>query len=89
VLWVISSTTLRQSVTPPALLGRVSAVIMTATWGARPVGALIGAALGSVAGAPWCLALAVLAFAVQAAIILRSPVFQLRQMPRGPYQVST
>jgi hypothetical protein len=89
VLWVISSTTLRQAITPASLIGRVSAVIMTATWGARPIGALIGAGLGAVAGAPYCLALAVLAFAAQAAIILRSPVFQLREMPRGPYQVST
>jgi hypothetical protein len=81
VLWVISSTTLRQAVTPPHLIGRVSAVVMTATHGARPLGALIGAAVGSFAGAPWCLAVAVLAFIAQAVIILCSPAFRLRQMP--------
>ncbi len=83
VLWVISSTTLRQAVTPAGLIGRVSAVVMTATYGARPLGALIGAGVGAVAGAPWCLAVAVLAFAVQAAIILRSPAFKLHVMPRS------
>jgi predicted MFS family arabinose efflux permease len=87
VLWVISSTTLRQAVTPNALIGRVSAVVMTATYGARPIGALIGAAIGALAGAPWCLAAAVLAFAAQAVIILRSPAFALNRMPRGPRPV--
>jgi predicted MFS family arabinose efflux permease len=87
VLWVIASTTLRQAVTPAALIGRASAVIMTATYGARPLGALVGAGLGAAAGAPWCLALAVLAFALQAAIILRSPVFRLQRMPGAPLHV--
>src|SRR4029077_1723182 len=35
ILWVISTTTLRQSVTPPRLLGRVSAINILA-YGARP-----------------------------------------------------
>ncbi len=38
ILWVISTTTLRQSVTPPSLLGRVSAINIMA-YGARPLGA--------------------------------------------------
>jgi len=46
ILWTISQTTLRQTVTPGALLGRVSALVMTATAGVRPVGAAIGAAVG-------------------------------------------
>lgn len=81
VLWVISSTMLRQAVTPARLIGRASAVIMTATYGARPLGALIGAAVGGLAGAPWCLALAVVGFSVQAVIILTSPVFALHELP--------
>src|ERR1700761_6142578 len=36
ILWVISTTTLRQSVTPPRLLGRVSAINILA-YGARPL----------------------------------------------------
>ena len=36
ILWVISTTTLRQSVTPPSLLGRVSAINIL-SYGARPL----------------------------------------------------
>ena len=65
MLWTISTTTLRQAVTPGEMLGRVSAVIVTATYGSRPVGppsarwwarygaeaCILVAALGSGAGA--------------------------------------
>src|SRR5690606_15481013 len=37
ILWTISTTTLRQAVTPPDMISRVSAVVMTLTYGARPV----------------------------------------------------
>ncbi len=37
ILWVISTATLRQSVTPPSLLGRVSAINIL-SYGARPIG---------------------------------------------------
>ena len=37
ILWTISSTTLRQTVTPQALLGRVSAIFLTVNMGARPL----------------------------------------------------
>lgn len=55
ILWTISSTTLRQVVTPDAMLGRVSALITTATYGARPIGAAIGAIVGSSISLPACL----------------------------------
>jgi predicted MFS family arabinose efflux permease len=45
ILWVISTTTLRQSVTPPRLLGRVSAINIM-SYGARPLGAALGALVG-------------------------------------------
>jgi hypothetical protein len=41
ILWVISTTTLRQTVTPSHLLGRVSAINIAA-YGSRPLGAAIG-----------------------------------------------
>ena len=52
ILWTISQTTLRQTVTPDALLGRVSALFMTASAGSRPIGAAIGAAVGAASGSP-------------------------------------
>lgn len=72
IIWTISTTTLRQAVTPDALLGRVSSVILTATQGARPVGALLGAAIASTISLPACMLVAVAAFVLQAAIIVRS-----------------
>jgi MFS family permease len=81
VLWLISSTTLRQSVTPAHLLGRVSAVITTATWGCRPIGSAIGAVIGSTLGAETCIVVATVGFLIQAGIILASPVPRLARQP--------
>lgn len=81
ILWVIGSTTLRQAITPEAMLGRVSALIGTATYGARPLGALIGAMLAGAAGAKPCLFVAALAFATQALVILRSSAARLVALP--------
>jgi predicted MFS family arabinose efflux permease len=80
ILWVISTTTLRQSVTPPDLLGRASA-INTLAYGARPLGAALGALLGGLWGAETCLAAAAAGFLVQAALILLSPVCRLSRQP--------
>jgi len=81
MLWVISTTTLRQAVTPTGQLGRVSAVITTATYGARPLGAAIGAGVGGWMGAEACLFAAAVGFMIQAAIILASPVPRLVRQP--------
>lgn len=81
VLWTITTTTLRQRVTPSDMLGRVSATVLTATYGARP----IGAALGALAAAQWgvaaCLVLASAGFGLQLLVILRSPVPRLTALP--------
>jgi predicted MFS family arabinose efflux permease len=80
IVWVISTATLRQTVTPSALLGRVSAINITA-YGARPVGALIGAVVGGAYGAPTCLVVAAVGFLVQAVVIVASPVLGLARQP--------
>jgi predicted MFS family arabinose efflux permease len=80
ILWVISTTTLRQSVTPPRLLGRVSAINIM-SYGARPVGAFIGAVIGGLYGAEACLYLAVAIFGAQALVILVSPAVALARQP--------
>ncbi|AHC47759.1 MFS transporter [Achromobacter xylosoxidans] len=81
ILWTIATTTLRQAITPNALLGRVSAVILTATFGARPLGALIGAALASRLGLEACLWVSSAGFAAQFAVLAASPVPRLRSQP--------
>jgi predicted MFS family arabinose efflux permease len=80
ILWVISTTTLRQSVTPPSLLGRVSAINIM-SYGARPLGSALGAVVGGLYGAEACLYLAVAIFAGQALVILLSPAVSLARQP--------
>jgi predicted MFS family arabinose efflux permease len=80
ILWVISTTTLRQSVTPPSLLGRVSAINIMA-YGARPLGAALGALVGNSYGAEACFYLAVAGFGAQALVILVSPAVRLIRQP--------
>ena len=80
ILWVISTTTLRQSVTPPRLLGRVSAINIL-SYGARPLGSALGAIVGGLYGAEACLYLAVAIFGAQALVILLSPAVALSRQP--------
>jgi predicted MFS family arabinose efflux permease len=80
ILWVISTTTLRQSVTPPSLLGRVSAINIM-SYGARPVGAGLGALIGGLYHAEACLYLAMAIFGAQALVILMSPAVSLARQP--------
>jgi predicted MFS family arabinose efflux permease len=80
ILWVISTTTLRQSVTPPRLLGRVSAINIL-SYGARPLGSALGAIVGGLYGAEACLYLAVAIFGTQALVILVSPAVSLARQP--------
>jgi predicted MFS family arabinose efflux permease len=80
ILWVISTTTLRQSVTPPRLLGRVSAINIM-SYGARPLGSALGALVGGLYSAEACLYLAVAIFGAQALVILMSPAVGLARQP--------
>jgi predicted MFS family arabinose efflux permease len=82
ILWVVSTTTLRQTVTPPALLARVSAVNVM-SYGARPVGAAMAAWLAAHAGVGACLVVAVAGFALQLLCIVQSPAVRLVRQPRA------
>ncbi len=81
ILWVVGSTTLRQAITPERMMGRVSALNSTATYGARPLGALLGAAISARWGMDACLVAAAAAFVVQALIIFMSPAARLERIP--------
>jgi len=71
-MWLIAQNSVRQLVTPPALLGRVNAVIQTAIYGVRPLGALIGGAVTGAAGAEVGIMFVVLAFFASFAVSLFS-----------------
>jgi predicted MFS family arabinose efflux permease len=81
IVWTITSTTLRQTVTPRAMLGRVSAMFLTVNMGARPAGAALGGVVGAHWGESACLWLALLGFVLQAAVIVGSQVRTLRRLP--------
>jgi len=83
ILWVVGSTTLRQAITPAGMMGRVSAINSTATFGARPLGALLGAMISGHLGMDACLIAAACGFAVQAWIIVMSPAARLAEIPEG------
>ena len=81
IIWTITTTTLRQSVTPHGMLGRVGAVFLTVNAGARPVGAALGGVVGAAWGETACLWLAFAGFVLQATMILYSRVSGLRHLP--------
>lgn len=81
IIWTITSMTLRQTITPSAMLGRVSALFLTVSMGARPLGAALGGFVGSTWGEPACLLLSLAGFGVQAWIIFASKVSQLKKLP--------
>jgi predicted MFS family arabinose efflux permease len=81
IIWTITSITLRQTVTPGAMLGRVSAIFLAVNMGARPLGAALGGAAGARWGEGACLALAASGFVLQAVVIVASPVRRLRSLP--------
>lgn len=83
ILWFIVQTSLRQAVTPPALLGRVSATLTTAMYGMRPVGALAGGLMGEWVGLQAAIWLPVGLFAVSTLAILASAMPVLKAMPEG------
>ena len=81
IIWVITSTTLRQTVTPQRMLGRVGSINMVVSSGARPLGAALGGLIGSQWGEAAALLAVVVCFFVQLLIILASPVRNLQRLP--------
>ncbi|MBV8850523.1 MAG: MFS transporter [Methylobacteriaceae bacterium] len=81
IIWVVSTTTLRQMITPSALLGRVSAINI-ASYGARPIGAALGGLVGGLDGAEASLIVSAIAFALQVATIVFSPLPALARPPQ-------
>ncbi len=84
IIWTISSTTLRQTVTPRAMLGRVTAIFLTVNTGARPLGAALGGWVGAQWGEAACLLLALLGFVLQALLVAVSAVAGLQRLPEVP-----
>ena len=80
IIWTITSTTLRQSITPNSMMGRVTAILIVAGTGARPVGALLGGAVGEMGSDLACLLVVVAGFVIQAIVITFSKVRSLKSL---------
>ncbi|HWX49876.1 MAG TPA: MFS transporter [Roseomonas sp.] len=81
MLWQVVQTSLRQVVTPAALLGRVGATMQVAVFGVRPLGALAGGAVAAQQGFAAVLWLVALGFGLSLLVVLASPLGRLRTMP--------
>lgn len=80
-VWTVTQLSVRQGATPPALLGRVAASVRFASLGMRPLGALVGGAVGSAFGLPATLLLAVFGFAACALPVAASALGRLQDVP--------
>ena len=76
VVWIITSNTLRQVVTPADMIGRVSSMYMTTNWGARPLGAAMGAAIGVTYGEVMCLVASAALFFIQMILVFATKLTQ-------------
>jgi len=80
----VNTITLRQTVTPNRLLGRMNASYRLVLFGTGPIGAVLGGWLGSAVGLRPALVIAAIALLLPALWIFFSPVFRLKDMPDGP-----
>lgn len=81
MLWLVCQTSLRQAVTPPALLGRVNATIQLAIYGVRPLGALLGGIVAEQLGPASALALVIALFILSTVAALVSELARLTHLP--------
>lgn len=88
IVWTVSTTTLRQTVTHNERLGRVGALFLTANAGARPLGAALGALVGTLLGGAGdaraitaCLLIAAAGYVLQFVVIAASAMRHLRDLP--------
>ncbi|GHG18981.1 MULTISPECIES: MFS transporter [Amycolatopsis] len=70
----------QQAVTPPELLGRVSAISQTLVFGVAPLGSLLGGALAGAIGMRATLHIAAAGVLASAAIMVWSPLRKLRDL---------
>ena len=83
-LWLIPYITLRSTITPDALLGRVSSSARVVSLGLQPVGMLLGGiALDSLGGSATLVVMAILS-AIASGVFALSPALRAARAPRGP-----
>jgi MFS family permease len=84
-VYYVTNVTVRQSITPDRLLGRVNATVRFLAGGALPIGSLLGGAVGGMIGLPMTLALAQFGLLLGVVWLLLSPLRGLRGLPAGEH----
>ncbi|HYO30104.1 MAG TPA: MFS transporter [Thermomicrobiales bacterium] len=79
VAYDVNAVSLRQAIVPDRLAGRVNGTVRFLVWGLRPVGSILGGALGGVIGLAGTLVAGEIGMLVAFAWLLASPVRTLRQ----------
>jgi len=80
----VTQISLRQTLTPARLQGRMNASMRFLIWGTLPVGSLVGGALGSWVGLHPTLWVAAVGTALSALPVVIGPLRRMRAMPTGP-----
>jgi MFS family permease len=78
---------IRQTITPDAMLGRMNASYRFFTYGAIPLGALLGGGLAGLIGLRATLLVGALGMLLAPGWLVLSPVWQLQVLPTGPDEV--
>ncbi len=81
VIYNINQVSLRQSITPDRLQGRMNASMRFLVWGVFPVGSLIGGALGTLIGVRAAIAVGAVGGLVTVLWLVFSPVRTMREPP--------
>ncbi|WP_106400183.1 MFS transporter [Actinocorallia populi] len=81
--WAVASVSLRQTLTPTGLLGRVNATARFVNWGVMPAGALLGGLLTEAISARTALLVFGAGYLASCLPVLLSPLRGLRSLPRS------
>jgi MFS family permease len=82
VVWTVNNLSLRQVITPRALLGRTNASMRLLGWGAIPVGSVLGGFLGGALGLRETIVLGAAGSLLASLPVLLSPLPRLRRLPQ-------
>ncbi|WP_144186558.1 MFS transporter [Elioraea rosea] len=83
MMWLICQQSIRQAVTPRALLGRVGAALQVAIYGVRPLGAIAGGTISALHGPEYGIGLAALLFLLSLGAVATSALRSLRRIPEA------
>lgn len=83
MMWLICQQSIRQAITPRALLGRVGAALQVAIYGVRPLGAVAGGTIAALYGPEGGIGLAAALFLLSLGAVAASALRTLRRIPEA------